>query len=219
MSWPDGGTTMFRGEKNTNWEGGYRVPTMIRWPGVIKPGTVINDIGSHEDMLPTLLAAAGDPGVKESLKQGARVGSSTYKVHLDGHNQLPYLTGETDVSPRNFFFYVNDDGDLTGLRYDNWKMVFLEQRAQGTLQVWAEPFLPLRVPKVFNLRTDPYERADITSNTYWDWMLDHAFLLVPAQAFVAQMVSTFAEFPPRQEPATFGVEQALAKMKAGLPSS
>ena len=157
--------------------------------------------------------------IADALKAGADIGGTTYKVHLDGHNQLPYLTGNVDQSPRNFFFYVNDDGDLTGLRYDNWKMVFLEQRSQGTLQVWAEPFIPLRVPKVFNLRTDPYERADITSNTYWDWMLDHAFLLVPAQAFVAQMVSTFAEFPPRQEPATFGVEQALAKMKAGLPSS
>jgi arylsulfatase len=140
-------------------------------------------------------------------------------VHLDGHNQLPYLTGETDTSPRNFFFYVSDDGDLLAVRYDNWKMHFMEQRVNGTMQVWVEPFVALRVPKIFNLRTDPYERADVTSNTYWDWMLDHAFLLVPAQAFVGQMAASFVEFPPTQKPATFGIQQALAKLQAGLPSA
>jgi arylsulfatase len=140
-------------------------------------------------------------------------------VHLDGHNQLPYLTGEVEQSPRNFFFYVTDDGDLAAIRYDNWKLVFLEQRVQGTLQVWAEPFVQLRVPKMFNLRTDPYERADITSNTYWDWLLDHAFLAIPAQAFVGQMLTTFIEFPPRQEPATFGIEKALKKMQESAQSA
>ncbi len=218
-SWPDAGMTPFRGEKNTNWEGGYRVPAVVRWPGHIPAHTVLNGIMSHNDWFPTLLAAAGVDDIAEQLKAGAELNGTTYKVHLDGHNQLPYLTGETGESPRNFFFYVNDDGDLVAVRYDNWKMVFLEQRVQGTLQVWAEPFTELRVPKIFNLRTDPYERADFTSNTYWDWMLDHAFLLVPAQSFVAQMLASFLEFPPRQEAATFGIKQALDKLRAGLPST
>jgi len=218
-SWPDAGTTPFRGEKNTNWEGAYRVPAVVRWPGHIPADTVLNGIMSHNDWFTTLLAAAGAPDIAAQLRAGADLGGTTYKVHLDGHNQLPYLTGETQTSPRNFFFYVNDDADLVAVRYDNWKMVFLEQRVTGTLQVWAEPFVQLRVPKIFNLRTDPYERADFTSNTYWDWMLDHAFLLVPAQAFVAQMVASFMEFPPRQEAATFGITDALSKLRAGLPSA
>jgi arylsulfatase A-like enzyme len=218
-SWPDAGMTPFRGEKNSNWEGAYRVPAVVRWPGHFPENTVLNGIVSHNDWFPTLLAAAGVDDIADALKTGAELDGTTFKVHLDGHNQLPYLTGETDTSPRNYFFYVSDDGDLTAIRYDNWKLVFMEQRVQGTLQVWAEPFVQLRVPKMFNLRTDPYERADITSNTYWDWLLDHAFLAVPAQAFVAQMVSTFVEFPPRQEPATFGIDQALEKMRAGTPSA
>jgi arylsulfatase len=218
-SWPDAGTTPFRGEKNTNWEGAYRVPAVVRWPGHIPEDTVLNGIMSHNDWFTTLLAAAGVPDIAEQLRAGADMGGTTFKVHLDGHNQLPYLTGESDTSPRSFFFYINDDGDLVAVRYDNWKMVFLEQRVTGTLQVWAEPFVELRVPKIFNLRTDPYERADFTSNTYWDWMLDHAFLLVPAQAFVAQMAATFLEFPPRQEAATFGIRDALNKLRAGLPSA
>ncbi len=218
-SWPDAGMTPFRGEKNTNWEGGYRVPALVRWPERIPAHTVLNGVMSHNDWFPTLLAAAGVDDIGEQLKAGATLNGTNYRVHLDGHNQLPYLTGEADVSPRNFFFYVNDDGDLTAVRYDNWKMVFMEQRVRGTMQVWAEPFTELRVPKIFNLRTDPYERADFTSNTYWDWMLDHAFLLVPAQAFVAQMLASFIEFPPRQEAATFGIKQALDKLRAGLPSA
>ncbi len=218
-SWPDAGMTPFRGEKNSNWEGAYRVPCVARWPGHLPERKVLNGIMSHNDWFPTLLAAAGVPDIVAQLKAGAELGHKTFKVHLDGHDQLPYLTGKSEKSPRNFFFYVNDDGDLTGLRFDNWKMVFLEQRAQGTLQVWAEPFTILRVPKIFNLRTDPYERADITSNTYWDWMLDHAFLLVPAQAFVAQMLASFVDFPRRQESASFSIDDALAKMQAGLPSA
>ncbi len=218
-SWPDGGMTPFRGEKNTNWEGAYRVPAVVRWPGKIPACTVLNGIFAHNDWFPTLLAVAGVDDIAEQLKVGADLSGTTYKVHLDGHNQLSYLTGEVDESPRNFFFYVSDDGDLVAVRYDNWKMVFKEQRCAGTMQIWAEPFTELRVPKIFNLRIDPYERADHTSNTYWDWMLDHAFLLVPAQAFVFSMMQTMVEFPPRQKPASFSLEQVLEKLQSGLPSA
>ena len=218
-SWPDAGMTPFRGEKNTNWEGAYRVPAVVRWPGHIPAGEVLNGIVSHNDWFPTLLAAAGVDDIAAQLRAGADLSGTTYKVYLDGHNQLPYLTGEVDKSPRIFFFYVSDDGDLTAVRYDNWKMVFKEQRCAGTMQIWAEPFTELRVPKIFNLRMDPYERADQTSNTYWDWMLDHAFLLVPAQAFVFSMMQTMVEFPPRQKPASFSLEQVLEKLQQGLPSA
>jgi len=218
-SWPDAGTTPFRGEKNSNWEGAYRVPAMVRWPGKIKPGQVLNGIVSHNDWFPTLLAAAGVPDIAEQLKAGVELSGTTFKVHLDGYNQLPYLTGEVDESPRQHFFYVSDDGDLTAVRFDNWKLVFLEQRAPGTLRVWAEPYVHLRVPKIFNLRTDPYERADITSNTYYDWILDHAFVAVPMQAFVFQMIQSLAEFPPRQKPASFTLEEVLEELRAGIPSA
>ena len=211
-SWPDAGMTPFRNEKNSNWEGAYRVPALVRWPGKIAPGTLFTEIVSHLDWLPTLVAAAGEPEVKEKLKAGYQAGSRHYHVHLDGYNMLDYWTGKTEKSPRVEFFYFSDDGDLTGLRYDNWKMVFMEQRATGTLQVWAEPFTALRVPKIFNLKTDPYERADITSNTYWDWMLDHAFMLVPAQTYVARFLATFQEFPPRQKAASFSLEEVMEKM-------
>ncbi len=200
-TWPDGGMTPFRNEKNSNWEGAYRVPAMVRWPGRIPAGEVLNGIVSHNDWFVTLLAAAGDPDIQDELKAGCDLNGTTYKVHLDGFNQLDYICGTADTSPRQHFFYVSDDGDLTALRYDNWKVVFLEQRAVGTLRVWAEPYTELRVPKIFNLRTDPYERADITSNTYYDWLIDRAWVLVPAQMYVANMLSTLVEFPPRQEPA------------------
>ena len=166
-----------------------------------------------------MLAAAGDTDVADRLKHGADLGGTTYRVHLDGLNQLDYLTGEAAESPRNYFFYVSDDGDLTSFRFDNWKFVFMEQRAMGTLNVWAEPYTVLRVPKIFNLRTDPYERADITSNTYYDWLLDHAWAVIPAQAFVMRMASTLGEFPARQEPASFGVDKMLEKMLAGFASA
>jgi arylsulfatase len=218
-TWPDGGMTPFRNEKNSNWEGAYRVPAMVRWPGKIEAGTVLNGIVSHNDWFPTLLAAAGAPDIADELKAGTELDGHTFKVHLDGHNQLPYLTGEVDESPRQHFFYVSDDGDLTALRFDVWKLVFMEQRATGTLQVWVEPFTELRVPKIFNLRTDPYERADITSNTYFDWLLDHAWLCIPAQTYVAQMLPTLVEFPPSQTPASFSLEQVLAKLQAGMPSA
>jgi arylsulfatase len=174
---------------------------------------------SHNDWFPTLLAAAGVPDIADQLKNSVELSGTTYKVHLDGQNQLPWLTGADEQSARNFFFYVSDDGDLLAVRYDNWKVVFLEQRVTGTMQIWAEPFTQLRVPKIFNLRTDPYERADVTSNTYWDWLLDHAYILVPMQAFVFEMIQSMIEFPARQEPASFSIEQVLEKMQAGIASS
>jgi arylsulfatase A-like enzyme len=218
-SWPDAAMTPFRNEKNSNWEGAYRVPAMVRWPGKIKPGTVSNEIISHLDWSPTLLAAAGVPDIKEQLLKGYKIGDTTYKVHLDGYNFLPYLTGAEKKGPRNEFFYFNDEGGLTALRYDNWKLIFAEQRAPGTLRVWAEPFTPLRVPLLFNLRTDPYERAQITSNTYYDWFLDRAFMLVPAQAEVAKFLGTFNEFPPSQKPATFSIDQVMQQMQEGVAAS
>jgi arylsulfatase A-like enzyme len=217
-SWPDAGMTPFRSEKNTNWEGAFRVPGMVRWPGKVKAGSVSNQMISHMDWLPTILAAAGDPDIKEKLLKGHQAGAKTFKVHLDGYNQLPFLTGKTDKGPRQEFFYFSDDGDLLSLRYDNWKVNFAEQREQGTCQIWAEPFTLLRLPHVYNLRTDPLERATITSNTYWDWMLDHAFLLVPAQQVVGQFLATFKDYPPRQKAASFSVDQVLDRLKEGLGS-
>ncbi len=208
-TWPDGAMTPFRNEKNSNWEGAYRVPAMVRWPGKIKPGSVSNEIVSHLDWLPTLLALAGDPDVTQKLLDGDTIGDMTYKVHLDGYNLLPYLTGAEEKGPRESFIYCSDEQQLTGLRYSNWKLVFMEQRATGTLQVWAEPFVSLRVPKIFNLRLDPYERADITSNTYYDWLLDRAFLLVPAQDYVGQFLMTFKDYPPRQKAASFNLDEVM----------
>ncbi len=212
-TWPDAATTPFRGEKNTNWEGGWRVPAFVRWPGKIKAGSVSNDIMHHMDWLPTLLAAAGAPDIKEKLLKGHQAGGKSFKVHLDGYNFLPYLTGQEAKGPRNEIFYFSDDGDLTALRYQDWKLIFLEQRAPGTLLVWAEPFVPLRVPKMFNLRRDPFERADITSNTYYDWLIDRAFLLYGAQAYVGQFLATFKDYPPRQKPASFSIDQAMRRLK------
>jgi arylsulfatase A-like enzyme len=212
-SWPDGAMTPFRSEKNTNWEGAYRVPCLVRWPGHIKPGTVANDMVAHHDWLPTFVALAGDANVKDELLKGYKVGDVTYKVHLDGDNLVPYLTGQAAKSPRQSFLYINDDQQLVALRYDNWKLVFVEQREAGTLGLWANPFTTLRVPKIFNLRTDPYERADITSNTYYDWLMDHVFLLVPAQDYVGQFLATFKEFPQRQKAASFNLDEVLKKMQ------
>jgi arylsulfatase len=211
-SWPDAGTTPFRSEKNSMWEGAYRVPAMVRFPGRIKAGSVSNEIVSHLDWAPTILAAAGEPDIVEKCKKGHKVGSKTFKVHLDGHNLIPHLTGKDPQSPRKGFLYFTDDGDVAALRYDNWKMCFLEQRAQGTLDIWVNPFTVLRVPKIFNLRTDPYEFADITSNTYYDWIFDHIFLLVPAQAMVGQFLATLKEFPPRQKAASFSIDQVVEKL-------
>jgi arylsulfatase len=217
-SWPDAATTPFRNEKNSNWEGAYRVPAMIRWPGKIKPGTVSNEIVSHLDWLPSFLAMAGENEIKSKLMKGYQANGRDYKVHLDGFNLVPYLTGQKEKGPRESFLYCNDDQQITGLRFDNWKIVFLEQRVQGTLQIWAEPFVNLRVPKIFNLRLDPYERADVTSNTYYDWLLDRVFLLSPAQEYVGDFLKTFKEFPPRQEAASFNLDSVMRKLKEGAGS-
>ncbi len=214
-SWPDGGMTPFRSEKDTNWEGAFRVPLLVRWPTHIKAGSVANGIVQHHDWLPTFLAAAGAPDVMEKLKKGYRAAGRTYKNHIDGYNLLPYLTGEVKESPRNFFFYFSDDGDVLGLRFDNWKIVFMEQRLEGTLGVWAEPFIKLRLPKIINLRTDPYEFAPVTSNTYYDWMLHNAYFIYAAQAAAAKFTETFKEFPAVQKPNSFTVDDAMAKMSAG----
>jgi arylsulfatase len=208
--------TPFRSEKNTNWEGAFRVPLCVRWPGKIPAGVVSNEIVQHHDWLPTFLAAAGEPSIVEKCKKGHKAGDKSFKVHIDGYNLLPYLTGEEEKSPRQGFIYFSDDGDLVAVRAGNWKAVFMEQRCTGTLQVWAEPFTTLRVPKIFNLRTDPFERADITSNTYWDWYLSKAYLIVAAQAVIQPFLETFKAFPPRQRAASFTIDQALEKMEASL---
>ena len=212
-SWPDAATTPFRSEKNTNWEGAFRVPAFIRWPGHIKADSVSNEIVSGLDWMPTLVAAAGDPDVKQKLLKGYNAGGMTYKVHLDGYNILPYLSGQEQKSPRREFIYFSDDGDLLALRYENWKVVFAEQRLPGTMAVWNEPFIRFRMSKLFDLRADPYERADITSNTYWDWAFDHAFLVIPFQTYIVNFIKTFKEFPPRQKPASFGIDQALESLQ------
>ena len=211
-TWPDAGMTPFRSEKNTNWEGAYRVPAILRWPGRIKPGQVSNEMVAHHDMLPTMLGVAGDAQVSDKLRTGYKIGDMNYKVHLDGFNLVPYLTGQATKSPRESFLYVNDDQQVVALRYDNWKFVFMEQRANGQLLLWANPFTNLRVPKIFNLRTDPYERADITSNTYYDWLFDHVFLLVPAQDYVGQFLATFRDYPQRQKAASFNLDEVMSKL-------
>jgi arylsulfatase len=217
-SWPDAGMTPFRSEKNTNWEGAFRVPELIRWPGRIPAGVVSNEIVRHQDWLPTFLAAAGEPDIVEKLKAGHAIEATTYKVHIDGFDLLPYLTGETGTSPREGLIYFSDDGDVLALRFDNWKVVFMEQRVPGTLQIWAEPFVALRVPKLYNLRTDPFERADLTSNTYYDWLIDNAFIVLAGTGLVAEFLATFEEFPPRQKAATFSIDQVVEKLESALTS-
>jgi len=219
MTWPDGGTIPFRGEKNTNWEGGYRVPTAIRWPGVIEPGTQENAIFSHEDMLPTFLAAVGEPDIKEKLKAGGvQAIGRTYKVHLDGYNMLPYLKGEVDKSPRSEFMYWTDDGGIASLRFNNWKVVFMEQRSHG-FDVWQDPFVVLRFPKILNLRTDPFERADHEAIGYGQWRAERMFMLAPAQMFVGRYLQSFKDFPPRQKPGSFNLSNAMDKITSGSPSN
>ena len=212
-TWPDAAATPFRGEKNTNWEGGWRVPAMVRWPGKIKPGSISNEIMHHMDWLPTFVAMAGDPNIKENLKKKKKRRQKGFRVHLDGYNFLPYLTGQEEKGARKEIFYFSDDGDLTAVRYNDWKAVFMEQKTVGTLRVWMDPFVPLRVPLIFNLRRDPYERAEITSNTYYDWLIDRAYMLYGAQAIVGNFLQTFKEFLPRQKAASFTVDQAMQKLK------
>jgi len=214
FSWPDGGTTMFRNEKATQWEGGFRVPTAIRWPGVIKPGTVINEIGSHEDMLPTLLAAVGDPNVKEDLLKGKKVGDMTYKVHLDGYNLLPALKGETTKWPREEFLYWTDDGSVAALRYKNYKVTFMMQDAHG-IDVWRNPYTALRAPMLTNLRMDPFERSFDETIGYDQWWVDHMFMFAPAGAYIGKWLQSFKEFPPRQKPGSFNLDRVMEAITKG----
>jgi arylsulfatase A-like enzyme len=212
-TWPDAASTPFFGEKNTNWEGGWRVPSMVRWPGKIEAGAVSNQIMHHMDWLPTYLAAAGAPDIKEQLKEGGvQAIGREYKVHLDGYNFLPHITGQDEKGPRAEIFYFSDDGDLTALRWNDWKLLFMEQKEYKTLRAWIEPFTPLRLPLIFNLRRDPYERSYQTSNTYYDWLIDRAYMLVPAQQYVGNFLATFKEFPPRQKAASFSLDQVMEKL-------
>jgi arylsulfatase A-like enzyme len=211
-TWPDGAITPWRSEKNSNWEGAYRVPCFVRWPGKFEAGKVLNGIVTHQEWLPTLLAAAGEPDVKEKLLKGHKADGKAFKVHIDGYNILPYLLGEAEESARNWFYYTNDDGKIVALRIGDWKVVFYEQRAK-TMQLWAEPFVELRIPKLFNLRRDPFERADENSNSYWEWVLDRVFAIYPAQRLTAQQIKSFIEFPPRQTPASFNLDDVLRKMQ------
>ncbi len=216
-TWPDAAVSPFRGEKNTNWEGGWRVPCALRWPGVVKPGSVSNQIVHHMDWMPTFAAAAGQKNIKKDLMDGYKSSSlgRKYKVHLDGYDITEHLKDPQKVeSPRKEVFYFSDDGDLTALRYKDWKVIFMEQKSPGTFRVWMEPFVPLRVPLIFNLRRDPYEQATITSNTYHDWQLDRAFMLVPAQAYVANFLKTFQDYPPRMKPASFSLDKVMEKMSS-----
>ncbi len=214
-TWPDAASTPFRGEKNTNWEGGWRVPAMVRWPGVVKPGSISNGIIHHMDWLPTFAAAAGKTDIKEDLLDGykSKALGREYKIHLDGYNLMDHLKDPQNVeSPRKEIFYFSDDGDLTALRYGDWKLIFMEQKVEATLEAWANPFTALRIPLLYNLKRDPYERASITSNTYYDWLIDRVFLMVPAQVYVGKFLSTFVEYPPRQKAASFSLDKVLEKL-------
>ena len=215
-TWPDAATTPFRSEKNTNWEGGFRVPAMVRWPGKIKPGTISHEIVSHMDWLPTVLSAAGVPDVKQALLSSYKAGDNSYRVHLDGYDLVPFLTGKVAQSPRKEFVYYSDDGDLMALRYDNWKFVYAQQRTAGTYAVWMEPFVKTRMPMIFNLRTDPFERAPITSNTYWDWALERSYLREYSSRIIKDFLNTFKEYPPRQKPASFTIDQMLENLQKSL---
>jgi len=218
-TWPDAGWSPFFGEKNTNWEGGWRVPSMVRWPGRIAAGSVSNEIMHHMDWLPTLLAAAGNPDIKQQLLDGGvQAIGREYKVHLDGYNFLPHLTGKEEKGPRREVFYFSDTGDLTALRYDDWKAIFMEQKEFDTLRAWIEPWTPLRTPLLFNLRRDPYERAYRTSNTFYDWMIDRVFFFVPAQAYVASFLETFKEYPPRQKPGSFSLDNVMEALSDNIGS-
>lgn len=211
-TWSDAASSPFRSEKNTNWEGGWRTPSMVRWPGKIAAGSISNEIMSGMDWFPTFLAAAGQDDIIEKLLKGHTIGSKTFKVHLDGYNMLPHITGKEKEGRRHELFYFSDDGDLTALRYDDWKLIFMEQRMDGTLALWGNPFTLLRIPLLLNLRRDPYEIAPVTSNTYYDWALDRSYLLVPAQDIVGKFLVTFKEYPPRSKAASFSIEQVMEKL-------
>jgi len=212
-TWPDAGITPFRSEKNTNWEGGWRVPCFVRWPGQFKAGSVLNGIVTHQDWLSTFLAAAGEPDIKEKLLQDHKAGEKTFTVHIDGFNMLPYLKGEVKESPRSSFFYISDDGDILAIRMQDWKAVLMEQRAKE-LSCWMEPFVKLRIPKIFHLRRDPFEQADENSNTYNDWLISHAYIMYMMQAVVAGQIDNFVKFPPRQKPASFNLDAVMRDLES-----
>jgi arylsulfatase len=204
--------TPFRSEKNTNWEGAFRIPKLVRWTGKIPAGVVSTEIVQHHDWLPTFLAIAGEPDIVEKLKKGYQAGGKTFKNHIDGYNLMPFLTGKEKKSPRKGLVYFSDDGDILAVRFDNWKFEFMEQRTEGTLRVWFDPFIKLRTPKMYNLRTDPYERADITSNTYYDWVISKGYLMFAATSIVGRFLETFKDFPPRQKAAAFNLDEVMRKM-------
>jgi arylsulfatase len=205
-TWPDAGTTPFRSEKNSNWEGAYRVPAFVRWPGHFPAGKTLNGIVAHEDWLPTLAAAGGDPAIKEKLRKGVDLGGRKYRNYIDGYNMLDYLSGKSDASPRHEFFYVNDDGQIVAIRYDDWKAVFLENRGQA-FEVWREPFIELRVPLLFNLHRDPFEKAQHNATVYNDWMLERAFVVVPMQQLAGRFLMTLKDYPPSQTPGSFNLDK------------
>ena len=217
-TWPDGAITPWRSEKNTNWEGAFRVPCFARWPGKFEAGKVLNGIVTHQEWLPTLLAAVGEPDIVEKLKKGHQAGEKYFHVHIDGYNMLPYLTGQVDKSPRNWFFYTDDDGQVTALRVGDWKLVLMEQRAKS-MMVWVEPFVELRIPKIFNLRRDPFERADENSNSYWEWWIDHMYLIYIYAPLLMQQLQSFKEYPPRQEAPKFNLNWILEKVNKMMDGS
>ena len=218
-TWPDGANTPFRGQKDTNYEGAWRVPAFFRWPGHIKAGSVLRGIVCHQDMLPTLLAAAGDPNVSQKLLNGHKAGDKTFKVHVDGVNQLPYLTGQVKESPRSSFFYVSDDGDIMAVRHKDYKLTFQEQRCIGTMELWAEPFTKLRLPHMYNLRLDPFERADFNSSVYWDWIVNHIPLIYEVQEIVAAQIADYVKYPPRQKPASFNLDTVMASLGPAIKAN
>ena len=218
FTWPDGGTTPFRGEKNTTWEGGFRVPMMVKWPGKIEAGQVSNEIISMEDWMPTLLAVAGEPDIKNKLLKGHKADGKKFNVHLDGYNMLPLFTGQVEEGPRKEMFYFTDDGQLSALRYGQWKLMFTEQRAHG-MEVWQEPLVTLRFPKLFNLRRDPFERADWESGAYETWRFERLFLITPGAAYVGKFLGTFKDYPPRQKPGSFNLDRVLESLQEGAKGS
>jgi arylsulfatase len=213
-TWPDAGTTPFRSEKNSNWEGAFRVPAFARWPGKFPAGVTLNGIVAHEDWLPTFAAVAGDVGITDKIRSGVELNGRRYRNYIDGHNQLDYLTGKAKESPRHEFMYVGDEGQIMAIRYDDWKVVFLEQRMESRLQIWAEPFTELRTPLLFNLRRDPFEKSQHGSNTYYDWYIDRIFVIVPLQGFAGKFLTTMKDYPPSQTPGSFNLEK-IQKQIAG----
>lgn len=214
-TWPDAGTTIFRSEKNSNWEGAFRVPAFLRWPGQIPAGVTVNGIVSHEDWLPTFASIAGNPGIKEQLKEGVELNGRFYRNYIDGHDMTGYITGQTETSPRREFIYAGDEGQILAMRYDDWKVTFLEQEEEKTVRIWLSPFTELRAPLLTNLRRDPFEKAQHASNTYWDWYIDRIFVIVPIQGMAAEFLKTMKEYPPSQTPGSFNIDKIQKMIESG----